>query len=130
MTNEELQKAIDRTRDKIEFSGYHFYSEYSLICGCSNENQKAMADILGYKDKNILTVAGSGEQYFEAVYEGAKDITLYDINILSKLYVYLKIGAVKTLNYEDFINFIIPNISEDKYFNRETRTGVCSQRPA
>ena len=107
MTTEEINYAIKRTKQIIEFGGYKPYSEYSFLCGCSNENQEAISKVLDYKNKDILTVAASGEQYFSSKFYGAKNVTLYDINNLAKLYVYLKIGAMKSLDYEKYMSFLV-----------------------
>lgn len=129
MTKEEVNYAIDRTKHIIEFNGYQTYSDYSFICGCSNENQSEIAKKIDYKNKEILTVAASGEQYFSAQLAGAKKVTLYDINNLAQLYVYLKIGAMKKLNYDDFISFFIPEKTNNNYFDINTLSKIYNYLP-
>lgn len=128
MTKDEINYALKRTKQIIEFNGYQSYSDYSFICGSSNENHEEIAKILEYKNKSLLTVAGSGEQYLSAKYSGAKNVTLYDINNLSKLYVYLKIGAIKKLNYDDFINFLVP-MDNQKYMSLNTLLKISDYLP-
>ena len=129
MTKEEIKIAIDKTNKIIVTKGYQTYSEYSFMIGSTNENQEAIIKALDYKNKDILTLASSGEQYFSAKFAGSKNITLYDINKLSILYTYLKIGAIKKLNYEDFINFLIPYCSYDKYLDKNTFLKVSDYLP-
>lgn len=80
----------------------------------SNENLDDVARVLKYEDKKVLTVAGSGDQYLASVYYGAKDITTFDINPLAYYMTILKIAAVKTFSYEEFILFFISNIDYEK----------------
>ena len=129
MTKEEIKIAIDRTNRIIVVPGYKTYSEHSFIIGSSTENQEAVIKALDYKNKDILTLAASGKQYFSSKFAGAKNVTLYDINLLSKLYTYLKIGAMKSLNYDDFINFLTPYFSYEKYLDKNTFLKISDYLP-
>lgn len=53
----------------------------------------------------ILSVIGSGDQILNSILLGSKDITGFDISIFPKYYLLLKIGAIKTLSKEEFLNF-------------------------
>lgn len=87
------------------------------------ENQQGIDSILKYKDKDILTVASSGDQYLGAVYYGARNVDIFDINRLSYYITYLKIIAIMNLEYKEFIDFFVPvdwtNIKKS-FFNMET----------
>ena len=55
----------------------------------------------------MLTILGSGDQYFTAILNGAKNVELIDINIISWYYFVLKFTSIKYLSYEEFIKFFI-----------------------
>ena len=78
---------------------------FQKIYNFTTEN---IADYMKYfdlKDKKLLTVGSSGDQVLNAYYEGARDITLIDINDFSSYYLYLKISAILILSYEEFKRF-------------------------
>lgn len=56
---------------------------------------------------NILSILGSGDQYFTAILNGAKNVDVIDINKISWYYFVLKFMAIKYLSYQDFIDFFI-----------------------
>jgi hypothetical protein len=64
------------------------------------------------KDKTVLTIAGSGDQAVNAYYFGAKEVVCFDINKLSKHMLFLKIEAIKNLEYSDFIQYFGNGIKE------------------
>ncbi len=60
---------------------------------------------LSLKGKNVLTTIGSGDQVLNAIFYGANEVTGFDINRNALFLIRLKIAAVKTLSYHDFIHF-------------------------
>ena len=98
-----------------------YYSKYCAVHANSNENLKGISKLLQLKNKDILLTGSSADQYLTFVLAGAKTSVIYDINLLAKYNIYLKIGAIKALNYDDFIKFIIPNNKNYmQYFKRTT----------
>ena len=95
---------------------YHFDSEKRNIMeitsidkikkaySFSNENLTAYQNIIDFKGKNVLSVVGSGDQYFSFLLFGAKEIDLFDNNLMALYYFYLKYYAIILLNYKDFID--------------------------
>lgn len=75
---------------------------YSRIYTFATENISGYIDYFDFNNKSLLTVGSSGDQVLNAFYNGARDITLFDINEYAKYYVYLKISAILTLSYEEF----------------------------
>lgn len=100
-----------------------FYHDFASIYTFTTEN---IADYLKYFDlenKSLLTVGSSGDQILNAYYCGTKDLTLFDVNEYAKYFVYLKIAAIMTLDYQDFINFFFkfevdPISINDKMFSK------------
>jgi len=92
-----------------------YNSEFSRIYSFATENVSGYIDYFDFNNKNLLTVGSSGDQILNAFYNGARDITLFDINEYAKYYIYLKIAAILSLSYNEFISFFFKhNISPFK----------------
>lgn len=91
-----------------------FYKIYSFTTESISEYMK----YFDFKDKSLLTVGSSGDQVLNAFYNGARDITLFDINKFAKYYVYLKIAAINSLDYEEFLMFFFKRDLENHYSNK------------
>ena len=76
-----------------------YNSEFSRIYSFATENIAGYIDYFDFDNKSLLTVGSSGDQVLNAFYNGARDITLFDINEYAKYYVYLKISAILSLSY-------------------------------
>ena len=57
------------------------------------------------KNKNILTICGSGDQVLNALFLDAKKVTCFDLNIYSKYILNLKIASILILELKEFINY-------------------------
>lgn len=55
--------------------------------------------------KKVLSVASSGDQYFNALLRGAKKVDLFDINYFTKCIISSKKCGIEHLNYETFCTF-------------------------
>ena len=78
---------------------------YSSIYLHTTENIKGYLSHLDLMDKDVLTVAGSGDQLLNAYLMGARNVTCFDINPLTFLHVRLKKAAVCTLSYPEYCDF-------------------------
>lgn len=63
---------------------------YSKIYYKSNENLKKIFKNFSVKEKEVLTVLSSSDQYFYAYYLGAKKVDSFDCNKLCEYYFYLR----------------------------------------
>jgi len=81
---------------------FNYNTEFSRIYTFTTDNISGYIDYFDFNNKNLLTVGSSGDQVLNAFYNGARDITLFDINEYSKYYVYLKISAILSLTYKEF----------------------------
>ncbi len=82
------------------------------VYGFTNENVRVFSNYFDFNDANVLTVLGSGDQYFQAILDGAKNVDVFDINYIAWLHFLLKFTAIRTLSYEEFIQmFIIDNLN-------------------
>lgn len=83
------------------------------VYGFTNEFVGAYDSIYNFDNKSVLSVLGSGDQYFTAILNGAKDVTVYDINIIAWYHFVLKFMAIRYLSYEDFCKFFFTNNLHD-----------------
>lgn len=113
---EDIKEAI-MFLNKEKNSG-HSFNKYSTSFLFTTENQEGLSKILDYKDKNVWSVAASGDQYLASIYYGARKVDLFDINRFAYYITYLKIGAIMTLDYNEFLNFFVPvhNYNIEKSF--------------
>lgn len=81
---------------------FYYNTEFSRIYTFTTENISGYIDYFDFNNKSLLTVGSSGDQILNAFYNGARDITLFDINEYAKYYVYLKISAILSLSYKEF----------------------------
>lgn len=55
--------------------------------------------------KRILTITGSGDQVLNALFYGAKEVTGFDINRNALFMTELKLSAIRSLSYQEFLRF-------------------------
>lgn len=82
------------------------FNKYDCVYPFTNEEIIEYYKKLNY-DGKILSVASSGDHMLYSVLAGAKEITLFDINALTKYYVDLKVAAIKTLDLRDFKDYFM-----------------------
>ena len=75
----------------------------------TNENVSSYSDIYNMNGANMLTILGSGDQYFTAILNGAKNVELIDLIVISWYYFVLMFSSIMFLSYEVFIIFFIKN---------------------
>lgn len=105
-----------RALEGIEINNL-FYSSVYLF---ASENIRGFTRKLSFEDNNVLTVCSSGDQALNLILNGADTIDLFDINIFTKYYFYLKKAAIETLDYNQFLNFFFPKFFNDKVFCFDT----------
>lgn len=71
----------------------------------TTENITGYFSTIDFSQKEVLTVGGSGDHSLNAILLGASKVDIFDINPLSILYLKLKIAAIISLEYEEFIKF-------------------------
>ncbi len=102
--NIDIIKAIFESRYEL----YDDFQKYGKIYLNTTENIKGILDGMNLKDRNVLAVAGSGDQALNAYFLGAESVTLFDINPLALAQAELKIAAAQKLDYREFCNFFLP----------------------
>jgi len=92
------------------------FSAYSKMYIMTTENLDGYYRNFDFKDKEVLTVVSSFDHALNAVLFGAKKVTTFDINKLSYYMANLKLGAIKALTYNEFVEYFL----SDHAFNYET----------
>ncbi|MEG2618589.1 MAG: hypothetical protein RR984_02375 [Bacilli bacterium] len=91
---------------------------YEKVYGFSNKNISSYNSLYDFKDKKVLSVLGSGDQYFSSILFGAKEVDLFDSNRLAWYYFILKYYGIKTLSFKEFYDFFVTsNLSNIKIYN-------------
>ncbi len=89
----------------------------------TNENMSGYMESL--ENKEVLSVAGSGDFYFNALLYGATSVDLFDINYLTKFLVCLKRCAIEQMDYDTFLSFLGLNCM-DEIFSYASFRKICS----
>ena len=97
-----LLEAIERCKDfYIDKQRNGFSKIYPFI----TENTNGYIKHFDLENKSLLTVGSSSDQAINARLHNTKDITIIDICPFTKFYFYLKVAAILTLNYNEFLEF-------------------------
>ena len=70
---------------------------YDSLYFSSNENFNNLFSSFDFKDKDVFSIVGSGDQALYFYNQGARQVDLYDINIVSIYYYYLRLWCIKYL---------------------------------
>lgn len=82
---------------------------FDSIYPFTTENIAGYMSDLDLVNKKIITVTGSSDHIINAILKGATEITTFDINPLTKLYMDLKLSAIEQLSFEDFLEILLYN---------------------
>lgn len=81
------------------------FQRYGKIYLSATENVSKIFDGIDLTGKKVLSVAGSGDQALNAIYNNAEEVTLFDINPLAFAQSELKLAAAKALEYPEFLEY-------------------------
>lgn len=96
-----------------------------LVYRFTNENLVSYNNLYDFNNAKILSVVGSGDQYFSSLLFGAKEIDLYDINRRAWDYFILKYYSILTLSYDEFYNFFV----NERLNNKKTYSKIREYLP-
>lgn len=92
--------------NKNVISSSTIFGDNSSAFVFTNENIRAYMQHVGdLTDKNVLTVAASGDHAFGAYLAGARHVETFDVNSVQRPIAELKRMMIKNLPYEDFMEF-------------------------
>lgn len=113
-------KYMNRKKQKINLKEIDInnFNNLSQIYSFTTENIVGYFEYLDFTNKNVLTVAASGDHIINAFYKGAKEVYGFDINYLALIFTELKLVALQNLNYREFLGFFMINDKNDVEKNR------------
>ena len=91
-----VEEDIDKARD------VHSLLNYGYLC--TNEYLDYISNF-DIKDKNVLSVCGSGDHAFMCLINGAKHVDTFDYNPLQYYLLCLKSAAIKALTKEEYLKY-------------------------
>lgn len=87
------------------------------VYGFTNENVSSFSSLYNFSSAKVLSVLGSGDQYFASLLYGAREVDLYDVNEMAWDFFILKYYGIMLLNYEEFYDyFVIKKLNDEKHF--------------
>jgi len=93
-------------------------NNFRKIYNFTNENVNSFNSLYNFIDAKVLSVLGSGDQYFTSILNGAFEIELFDINSFAWDYFIFKYKCISILSYEDFFDyFVIKKLDDRRYFD-------------
>lgn len=111
---------LDKARNAYDINGDYIigdsqaFSEYAPAYVVTNEDLRNAAHYMQLSGKDLLTVAGSGDQpLFFSLY-GPKNIDTFDISFCSKVMMDIKLGAVKKLDLDNYAT-LLQNIGKNNF---------------
>ena len=76
------------------FDEYEYDEKYSVIYHHSNEKLKDVFSKIDVRNKDVLTILGSGDQAFYLYDNGARSVDMFDRNKLAIYYYYLRTWVI------------------------------------
>ena len=83
----------------------------------SNECLENYKKVYDFSNARVLSVVGSGDQYFTSILNGAKEVELFDINKAAWDYFRLRFYAIQILSYEEYLIYFVMKISSPYLYN-------------
>ncbi len=93
------------------------FKNHSKIYNLADLNHKALFQKLKTNGTNYLGLIGSTDPMFNAIFFGYQNITVFDINTLNVHFMFLKIAALLSLTYEEYLDYFY-SADEDKYLSK------------
>lgn len=116
----QIENLIKRNQSECDFNTLYPFT---------TENIGGYIDLFDLKNKSLLTLGSSSDQAFNAGLAGCNNITIFDICPLTKLYYFLKLSSLLSLEQEMFLCFLCktnyrkntssnPNLYKNQIFNK------------
>lgn len=104
-------KYVNQRKKKLDLKEIDInnFNSLSQIYSFTTENIAGYFEQLEFTDKNVLTVAASGDHIINTFYKGAKTVIGFDINYLALIFTELKLVALENLDYKEFLDFFMIN---------------------
>lgn len=104
-TKKEVNESILLMNDSKYMYNHSVYRNIDKMMAFGGDNFKGLCDELDVSGEKAYTVCGSGDQSLELVGRGFTLVDAFDINLLARHMLNLKIAAIKALEYDEFMIF-------------------------
>ncbi len=108
------QKIVGLSRNN--YNDKSLFSNTSQIYIKSNERINDYINYLKNK-RDVLSVIASGDQIINMILNGSKNIDAFDISVFPKYYLRLKLGALKCLTREQYLDFFYRLDKDDEEYD-------------
>ena len=88
--------------------------DFNTLYPFTTENIDGYMDLFDLKNKSLLTLGSSSDQAINAGIVGCQNVTIFDICPLTKLYYFLKLASLLSLEREMFLQFLCKTNYEKK----------------
>lgn len=99
-------------------SGAAYFNKYSPIYIASTSNVKSTLNLYDNYE-TVLCLGSTGAHAYEAALHGAKEVDMFDINLLQFFYYLFMQTAIINLSYEDFIKYFTLKDNQRNYYTKE-----------
>ena len=125
MVKDDIEKAREIVKDRFREDA--LFNDLSGVYKVTNENMNDENYIRLLQDNDrILSVIGSGDQILNSILGNTYNIDAFDISIFPKHLLFLKIGAIESINYEE-ITYC--SRGGPRFCDRRFRTAPCRWYP-
>lgn len=97
-----LEEAIEESKKIMVSWNRREFRKYDACYGITNEYLRLILDEVFFKKDRALTVLASGDQAFNLICKGVRNIDTFDINVLTYFYFQLRVAMVKNLGFKEF----------------------------
>ena len=109
-----LVEALEATQEIIQKAQTVPFGKYSSVYVSPTGNVKSVLQEY-HQNEKVLTIGAMGAYAYEAMLHGAKEIDLFDINILQYLYYELINLGIRTFSFEQFIHNFTSYFSNSEF---------------
>lgn len=101
----EVNESILLMNDFNYMFNHNVYRNIDKMMAFGGDNFKGVCDELGVSGEKAYTVCGSGDQPIELAGRGFTQVDAFDINLIARHMLNLKIAAIMALEYDEFMIF-------------------------
>lgn len=114
----EVNESVFLMNDFNYAKNHNIYKNVDKMMAFGGDNFKGLCEELDLHGKKAFTVCGSGDQPLELVKRGFTHIDVFDINLIARHMLNLKIAAVMALEFDEFIVFSKRLFKDENIFKK------------
>ena len=114
-------KYVNQMKKKLDLKEIDMnnFNSLSQIYSFTTENIAGYFEQLQFTNKDVLTVAASGDHIINALYKGVRTVIGFDINYLALIFTELKLIVLENLDYKEFLDFFMINDEDNIEKNKK-----------